>query len=142
MSLRTFALFVLMISIAVHADDAALHARDGWIRAAPPVASVRAGYLVIENAGDTEVVLTQVESADFGAIEVHTMFDDAGTMRMRRVPELRVPAHGKVELKPGGLHLMMFRPQRPLAEGAQVDVTLSGDGVSLATTLQVAPAAP
>ncbi|MBL0027713.1 MAG: copper chaperone PCu(A)C [Rhodanobacteraceae bacterium] len=137
MSLRAFALFLLMVSSAAPADEAALRARDGWIRAAPPVAQVRAGYLVIENVGDTEVVLTSVESADFGAIEIHTMFDDAGTMRMRRVPELRVPAHGKVELKPGGLHLMMFRPQRALSAGDEVMITISGAGAAVTTKLVV-----
>ena len=132
----------LLIFIAVAfgtavAGAASLTAREGWIRPAPPVAQVRAGYVVIENAGDTEIVLDKVESADFGAIEIHTMYDDAGTMRMRRVPELRVPAKGKVELKPGGLHLMMFRPQRTLAEGDAVEVMLSGEGARVAATLVV-----
>jgi copper(I)-binding protein len=53
------------------------------------------------------------------------------------VPELRVPAKGKVELKPGGLHLMMFRPQRTLAEGDAVEVMLSGEGARVAATLVV-----
>jgi copper(I)-binding protein len=127
---------VLALSAAV-VDAASLTARDGWIRPAPPVAKVRAGYVVIENASEAEVVLTKAESPDFGAIEIHTMYDDAGTMRMRRVPELRVPAKGKVELRPGGLHLMMFRPQRTLAEGDAVEVMLSGEGARVAATLVV-----
>lgn len=122
---------------ATIASAATLTARDGWIRPAPPVAKVRAGYVVIENASEAEVVLTKAESPDFGAIEIHTMYDDAGTMRMRRVPELRVPAKGKVELRPGGLHLMMFRPQRTLAEGDAVEVMLSGEGARVAATLVV-----
>jgi copper(I)-binding protein len=127
---------VLALCAAV-VDAASLTARDGWIRPAPPVAKVRAGYVVIENASEAEVVLTKAESPDFGAIEIHTMYDDAGTMRMRRVPELRVPAKGKVELRPGGLHLMMFRPQRTLAEGDAVEVMLSGEGARVAATLVV-----
>ncbi|HQW81740.1 MAG: copper chaperone PCu(A)C [Rhodanobacteraceae bacterium] len=137
-------LMVLFVSLfgVVGAVTASLSAHDGWIRAAPPVAQVRAGYLVIENASAADIVLTKVESPDFGAIEIHTMYDDAGIMRMRRVPELHVPANGKVELKPGGLHLMMFRPQRALAEGDQVDVVLSGDAGAVATTLVVKAATP
>lgn len=130
-------LSLLLFAVSAQADTPALSARDGWIRPAPPVAKVRAGYVVIENSGDTEVVLTKASSPDFGAIEIHTMYDDAGTMRMRRVPELRVPAKGKVELKPGGLHLMMFRPQRDLAAGDQVEVSISGPDAALATTLAV-----
>jgi copper(I)-binding protein len=97
---------------------------------------------VIENPGDAEVVLTEAASPDFGAIEIHTMYDDQGTMRMRRVTELRVPAKGQVELKPGGLHLMMFRPKRVLAEGDVVEVRLSGDDATVATTLVVKAQAP
>lgn len=133
---RLLVSLVLALSAAV-VDAASLTARDGWIRPAPPVAKVRAGYVVIENASEAEVVLTKAESPDFGAIEIHTMYDDAGTMRMRRVPELRVPAKGKVELRPGGLHLMMFRPQRTLAEGDAVEVMLSGEGARVAATLVV-----
>ena len=133
---RLLVSLVLALSAAV-VDAASLTARDGWIRPAPPVAKVRAGYVVIENSGDTEVVLTKASSPDFGAIEIHTMYDDAGTMRMRRVPELRVPAKGKVELKPGGLHLMMFRPQRELAAGGQVEVSISGADATVAATLVV-----
>lgn len=135
--MRALLMFLLMFAVSAQADTPAVSARDGWIRPAPPVAKVRAGYVVIENAGATDVVLTKAESPEFGVIEIHTMYDDEGTMRMRRVPELRVPAKGKVELKPGGLHLMMFRPQRALAEGDAVAVTLSGEGATVAATLVV-----
>lgn len=137
MTMRAMLWLLLGAMTAVQAGDAALAARDGWIRAAPPVAKVRAGYLVIENRSDVEVVLNAAASADFGAIEIHEMIDDAGTMRMRRVPELRVPAQGRVELKPGGLHLMMFRPQRELPEGAEVKVELRGPDAHIATRLVV-----
>jgi hypothetical protein len=122
---------------ATIASAATLTARDGWIRPAPPVAQVRAGYVVIENPGDTEIVLDKAESADFGAIEIHTMYDDQGTMRMRRVPELRVPAKGQIELKPGGLHLMMFRPKRALSAGDEVEVAISGADATVTTKLVV-----
>lgn len=135
--MRGLSLSLLLFAWSAAAQAPALSARDGWIRSAPPVATVRAGYLVIDNPADAEVVLTEAESPDFGAIEIHEMIDDAGTMRMRRVEALRVPAKGKVELKPGGLHLMMFRPQRALAEGAQVEVIFRGTDTTLATTLVV-----
>lgn len=138
---RLLVSLVLALSATI-ASAATLTARDGWIRPAPPVAQVRAGYVVIENPGDAEVVLTEAASPDFGAIEIHTMYDDQGTMRMRRVTELRVPAKGQVELKPGSLHLMMFRPKRVLAEGDVVEVRLSGDDATVATTLVVKAQAP
>lgn len=113
-----------------------LEGHDGWIREAPPVARVRAGYLVLENTGATDRVVTGARSEAFGAIEIHTMAEgEGGTMRMRRVPELVVPAGGRVELRPGGLHLMLFRPQQPLAAGDTVEVVLEGADGALATVL-------
>ncbi len=137
MSMRSSVLSLLLFVAPVQAGEPSVVAHDGWIRPAPPVAQVRAGYVVIENGSDTEIVLDKAESADFGAIEIHTMYDDGGTMRMRRVPELRIPAKGKVELKPGSLHLMMFRPKRVLVEGEHVEVTLRGADTSVAATLVV-----
>ncbi len=142
MLMRSFLLSLLLSVAPAQAGESSLAARDGWIRPAPPVAQVRAGYLVIENGSDADVVLNQVDSADFGAVEIHTMYDDEGTMRMRRVSELRVPAKGRVELKPGGLHLMMFRPKRMLAEGEVVEITLRGAETTVATTLVVRAEAP
>lgn len=136
---RLFLVFALVSAGLVHAADPVLIARDGWIRPAPPVAKVRAGYLVIENRGEAELVIDQVDSADFGAIEIHEMIDDRGTMRMRRVAALHVPAKGEVALRPGGLHLMMFRPMRELAAGDSVKIRLRGVGSDLETSLVVKP---
>lgn len=113
-----------------------LQGQEGWIREAPPVARVRAGYLVLENAGASDLVVTGARSEAFGAIEIHTMVEgEGGAMRMRRVPELVVPAGGRVELRPGGLHLMLFRAQQPLAAGDTVTVELDGADGPLASVV-------
>jgi periplasmic copper chaperone A len=114
---------------------------DGWIRLAPPTAKVMAGYLTIDNTGSEDLVISEVRSADFGAIEIHEMTMQDGVMRMRRVAELRVPAGGKVTLEPGGLHLMLFRPQRRLPEGSKVGIRLMTDGGELKATIEVRAAA-
>jgi copper(I)-binding protein len=44
---------------------------------------------------------------------------------MQRLDSVEVPAGGKVEFAPGGLHLMLIGPKAPLAEGAAVPITLS-----------------
>lgn len=121
-----------LASVVVQAQDlpgsAALSLRDGWIRAAPPDAPVRAGYGVIGNAGKSAVVIDAVRSEAFGAIEIHEMRDVEGVMRMRRVPRLVLEPGRELALEPGGLHLMLFRPAAPLAEDARVEIRfLSGE---------------
>ena len=39
---------------------------------------------------------------------------DGGVMKMRAVPALDVPSGGKVELKPGGYHVMLLDLKQPL----------------------------
>lgn len=104
---------------------AGLVAEEGWLRAAPATAPVRAGYLILRNGGDQDVSIVAADSPAFGAVEIHEMVaGDDDTMRMRPVTRLRVPAGGQVSLEPGGLHLMLFRAQQALAEGDTVAVTL------------------
>ena len=46
-------------------------------------------------------------------------------MQMSPVPNIPVPANGKVELKPGGFHLMLIGLTRPLKIGDKVQLTLN-----------------
>jgi periplasmic copper chaperone A len=45
-------------------------------------------------------------------------------MQMRQVDGIALPAGQKVELKPGGLHVMFIGLKQPLALGGKVPVTL------------------
>ena len=123
------------------APETSTQVREGWIRLAPPTAKVMAGYLTIDNTGSEDVVISEVRSADFGAIEIHEMTMQDGVMRMRRVAELRVPAGGHVTLEPGGLHRMLFRPQRSLPAGSKVGIRLITAGGELTATIEVRAAA-
>jgi copper(I)-binding protein len=61
-------------------------------------------------------------------VEVHNMSMDGGVMTMRPVEGgLEIPAGGAVELKPGGLHLMLIGLKAPLTEGGSVPLTLVFD---------------
>ena len=49
---------------------------------------------------------------------------------MRAMPALTLPAESSMELAPGGIHLMLLRPTREIAEGSTVIVdfvTEAGD---------------
>src|SRR5690606_31343763 len=45
-------------------------------------------------------------------------------MRMQQIPQLVVPAGGRVELRPGGLHIMLIGLTRDLEEGDSFSLTL------------------
>ena len=56
-------------------------------------------------------------------------------MRMSPVKQIEVPAHGKVELKPGGYHVMLFGLKKTPTAGDTVKLTLTFDDGSTASTM-------
>ena len=111
---------------------------DAWIREAPPAASVLAGYLVISNPTPAPVTVTGVSGADFSSIEIHRTVVEDGMARMQSAGQLEIPAGGKFTLAPGGYHLMLFNPRRPLTSGDSVELLLHvRDGACVGLTLPV-----
>jgi hypothetical protein len=53
---------------------------------------------------------------------------DGTVMRMRQVSAIELPAGKPVELKPGGLHLMLMGLKAPLKAGDTVAFTLVVEG--------------
>ncbi|MCG6118071.1 MAG: copper chaperone PCu(A)C [Aquimonas sp.] len=106
-----------------------LSVSDPWARPTPPGSRVGAGYVQILNGGDSARRLLSAESPLAGSMEIHTMIEEDGMMRMRKLAEgLEIPAGGRVELKPGAEHLMFFSPTQAFVEGETIPVTLIFDG--------------
>ena len=98
---------------------------NAWVRETDSKAKVNAGYMTLLNAGPEEVTLVKVESDSYEMIEVHEMAAVDGLMEMREVTDMTIPANGQIQLKPGGMHLMLKQPRRHLTTGQKVDMTLT-----------------
>ncbi|MEE4637508.1 MAG: copper chaperone PCu(A)C [Wenzhouxiangella sp.] len=116
----------LLLLPAVGLAEQALVITDAWSPEAPP-GRMMAGFMELHNQSDEAIVLVDGESPLFGHVEIHTMIMDEGVMRMRRLEELVIEAGQSVELRPGGLHLMLIEPLEPLALGDTIDITLIDD---------------
>lgn len=97
-----------------------LSASGGYMR--QPTGDMAAGFLVLTNEGDAPATLTGV-SSDIGPVTTHETVDNA----MRETTGLKVPAHGQLVFKSGGLHLMFEKLERKPKEGETVTVTLDFD---------------
>jgi len=97
---------------------------EAWVRAVPPVSKMSAAFFRIRNTGDEEDYLIAVRSTVSRKAEIHTTVIEGGTMRMRRLREVRVPAGKTVEFRPMGKHVMLIDLKRPLREGDRVKLTL------------------
>ena len=108
------AFVALLATNYVHAHD--LSFEEAYVREPPPVSHMTAGYVVIGNQTDSDIVLVGAYSERFGMVEFHESRTEDGVSRMRELDALRVPAGGVVTLRPGGTHLMLMRPvSRPTA---------------------------
>lgn len=96
---------------------------NAYARSTAPMAMAGVAYITIESRGEADRLLGFATPA-CNRPELHTHIDDNGVMRMRQVDAIDVPAGGVVELKPGGLHLMMIDLNQQLVEGESVEVTL------------------
>jgi len=120
-ALRLSLIAIAVLPYAAPAADA-IRVIDPWARATVPGQKVAGVYMEIVSPRDARLV--GVSSPAAGAAEVHSMTMDAGTMRMRAVEALDLPAGTPVKLAPGGFHVMLFDLKTPLVAGQKVPLTL------------------
>ncbi len=94
-----------------------------WARAVPAPVRNSAAYLVIENQGAADRLLS-ASAAVAKETQLHTMVMDGGVMKMREVKGVDVPANGRVELKAGGDHVMLLGLSDGLKEGSRFPLRL------------------
>ena len=58
-------------------------------------------------------------------VEIHSMQDDNGVMKMRKVDSLPVPKQKEFVLAPTGYHIMLIRLKSPLKEGQSFPLTMN-----------------
>jgi periplasmic copper chaperone A len=124
------ALFALTLVPAIAMDMAVvevgpLKISNAFAKAMLPGQPAGAGYLVIENTGGEADKLVSATSEASPDVEIHEMKMDGDVMKMRELGEgLEIPAGAKVELKPGGYHLMFMKVPTPFKEGETLKVKL------------------
>jgi len=126
-----------LIATSLKAQDPVVLS-EGWIRAAPPTSNVRAGYVVIHNPSHQGVRILSASSPHFRGVEFHQTVLEDGMMRMRAQSELQIAAGGTLRMQPGGVHLMLFEPTKPLVVGEELTLDFHlYDGQRVSTLLTV-----
>jgi len=95
---------------------------QAWVRATVAQQKATGAFLQLKAKRDSRLVEAHSKAA--GVVEVHEMVMDGSTMKMRAVPALELPAGQLVELKPGGLHVMLMDLKQPIKAGDKLVLTL------------------
>ena len=123
--LRTFLFCTALLGGALSpacARECVPQVREGWVRLLPGGMPMQAGFGRIENQCAVPVTIVGARSPAYGSVELHETRIVEGVSRMRPVPELRIAPEGSAVLKPGGLHLMLMQPHKPLKAGSRVAI--------------------
>lgn len=123
----------------VYADDTGeILVSHAWVQAMPPSQTTTAAYMTIMNNSTREAVLVSASSEIAGVTEIHQMSNANGMMNMAMVPNVHIPARGKVLLQPGGYHIMLINLKKPADKGTMVPITLHfQDGSAVVVNAQV-----
>lgn len=86
-----------------------------------------AGYFELKNPGEKTIVVTGAHSPTFVDVSLHETVHKEGRVGMGELKKVEISQGGKVIFAPGGKHLMLMNPTRPLALGNMVEITFTLD---------------
>lgn len=110
-------------SAAVKIGD--LEITSAWTRATLPGQPAGGGYLTIENNGPEADRLVSATSPLTPMTQIHEMKMEGDVMKMGELTGgIEIPAGSKVELAPGGLHIMFLGLKEGIKEGDAIKLTL------------------
>jgi periplasmic copper chaperone A len=86
-----------------------------------PMGGTSAAYATLVNTGGADVL--EGVSIDAAVAEIHQTTMENSIMRMQEVGRIDIPANGRVELSPGGYHIMISGITRDLKPGDTMTMT-------------------
>lgn len=122
----TMLLMVTSLSNAALADSKDVVVEGAWSRASISVNRPSTAYMTVRNTGEDPVTLTSLETPLAMKSTIHkTQIDVNGVISMRPSGEILIASGQSVTLKPGGLHVMLMKLQKPMKQGDAFSLTLN-----------------
>ncbi len=123
------ALSALAVATAVAAGEPSpVQITDAWVRQLPPGQPNTAAYMTITNTGNDPVELVAASSPLARGAEFHRTREVDGYLRMERLEALSLAPGQRLELSPGGVHLMLLGLDHMPAAGENVELCLRAAG--------------
>ena len=116
--------FCLLLVSCGRASGPEIHVNDAWTRATAPGQTSAAIYATIENEGGTGDRLLAAGSDRAAHAMLHEGAMESGIARMRMAERINLPPGERIELKPGGGHIMLTGVAEPLNAGQHLTLRL------------------
>ena len=117
---------VASTTLAQKIDPAVPAITEAWARSTVPGATVSGAYMHIKSPRPLKLV--KAESPVAGLVELHNMTMKDGLMEMKAMDSVDIPASKLIELKPGGVHVMLMMVKQPIKPGDKVPLILTFEG--------------
>ncbi len=119
-------ILVLNCKKPTQSDEATgkLNVTDAWVLETPETQSMTAAFMKISNSASEDDALTSALSDAAEKTEIHEMVMEGEKMIMRPVEKVAIGAGQSVELKRGGLHVMLIGVKKHYKEGDIVHLKL------------------
>jgi len=125
MSLKLALAATLGLVLATPALAQEIHIHDAYARAASPMASSGAAFMLIENIGDADDRLIGASSPVAQLVQLHTHREEGGVMKMVHVEDgVDLQAGEILVLQRGGNHVMLMGLSEPFEQGKEISLTL------------------
>jgi copper(I)-binding protein len=122
------ALISALTLIAAASEEADVSVRDAWVRESPPGAAMMAGYMQLRNNTSRSQVLVAASSSGFETVMIHRTIVKDSMAGMEHARQIELSPKASLIFAPGGYHLMLMNPKRPLRAGDPVVINLEFRG--------------
>jgi periplasmic copper chaperone A len=82
-------------------------------------------YMTLMNHGAVPDKLLSISTPAADMAMLHESVEEGGVSKMKDMSALEIPAGGSIEMKPGGLHIMLMGLGAPLKKGNSLKLTLT-----------------
>jgi copper(I)-binding protein len=95
---------------------------DAWVRGTVPAQKSTGAFMTLHSTDHARIVEVRTPVAQIA--EIHASEMQGGVMQMHAMEDFLLLPGKRVELKPGGYHIMLMGLARPLAAGDSVPLTI------------------
>jgi len=114
--------------VTAASEEAGVSVRDAWIRETPPGMTTMAGYMALRNNTSRSQVLVAASSPGFATVMIHRTIVKDDMAGMVHASQIELTPNASLIFAPGGYHLMLMSPIRPLRAGDPVVINLEFRG--------------
>lgn len=120
---RIVMLLLALLGGQAQAAGGGVEVGNAWAR--PTAPGQDAGMIQFSVTSKEAAKLVAAASPAAGAVEIHVMTHENGSMKMRAVESVELPAGKTVDLGKLGYHVMLLNLKQPLKAGDAVPLTLT-----------------